>query len=294
MKNGSMLWSYGNGEVPGNDTESGYTSAWGAYPLAIAAIADHKVYIYTTEHSPNAPLYKGAMIRCLDAYTGKEIWTLDGWGSGEQGKGADFAVADGYMVYLNGYDMQIYCVGKGPSAMTIDAPMTSITQGSSLVIRGTVTDISAGTKQKEQAARFPNGVPAVSDKSVGDWMAYIYMQKPHPTDTTGVPVTISVLDSNGNYREIGNTTSNSDGFYSLNWKPDITGSYTVYASFGGSESYWPSHAVTSFAVDALPQATPTVQPISAQPPFEIYFGISTIAILFGVAIATVLIIRKRP
>ena len=294
MKNGSMLWSYGNGGVSGNDTESGYTSAWGAYPLGIAAIADKKVYIYTTEHSPNAPLYKGAMIRCLDAYTGKEIWTLDGWGSGEQGKAADFALADGYLVYLNGYDMQIYCVGKGPSAMTIDAPMTAVTQGSSLVIRGTVTDISAGTKQKEQAARFPNGVPAVSDESVGDWMAYVYMQKPRPTDTTGVPVTISVLDSNGNYREIGTATSNSDGFFTLNWKPDITGPYAVYASFSGSESYWPSHAVTSFAVDAAPQTTPTAEPIVTQPPFEMYFGISTIAILLGVAIATVLILRKRP
>jgi hypothetical protein len=163
-----------------------------------------------------------------------------------------------------------------------------------LVIRGTVTDISAVTKQKEQAARFPNGVPAVSDESVGDWMAYVYMQKPRPTDTTGVPVTVSVLDSNGNYREIGTVTSNSDGFFSLNWKPDITGPYAVNASFSGSESYWSSRAVTSFAVDAAPQTTPTAEPNVTQPPFEMYFGISTIAILIGVAIATVLILRKRP
>ena len=292
MKNGSMIWSYGNGGVTGNDTESGYTSAWGAYPLAIAAIADNKVYIYTTEHSPNAPLYKGAMIRCLDAYTGKEIWTLDGWGSGEQGKAADFAVADGYMVYLNGYDMQIYCVGKGTSATTIDVPMTAIAQDSSLVIRGTVTDTSAGTKQKEQAARFPNGIAAVSDQSVGDWMAYVYMQKPRPTDTTGVPVTISVLDSNGNYREIGNTTSDSDGFYSLNWKPDITGSYTVYASFGGSESYWPSHAVSAFAVDAA-APTPSTYPLTILPPTEMYIVGSTAAIIIAIAIVGLLMLRKR-
>jgi hypothetical protein len=236
------------------------------------------------------------MIRCLDAYTGKEIWTLDGWGSGEQGKAADFAVADGYMVYLNGYDMQIYCVGKGPSAMTIDAPMTAITQGSSLVIRGTITDISAGTKQKEQDARFPDGVPAVSDQSVGDWMAYVYMQKPRPTDTTGVPVTMSILDSNGNYREIGKVTSNSDGFYSLNWKPDITGSYTVFASFGGSESYWPSHAVTAFAVDS---AAPTTSPYpeTILPPTEMYIAAGIVAIIIAIAIGfaiTILTLKKRP
>jgi hypothetical protein len=88
-----------------------------------------------------------------------------------------------------------------------------------------------------------------------------YMQK-LLTDATGVPITMSVVDSNGNYREIGTTTSNADGYFALNWKPDITGQYTVYASFAGSESYWPSHAVTSFAVDpaaATPAPTATPQ-----------------------------------
>jgi outer membrane protein assembly factor BamB len=295
-KNGSMVWTYGNGGVPGNDTISGYTSAWGAYPLGLAVVADEKVYVYTTEHSPNAPLYKGAMIRCLDAYTGNEIWTLEGWGSGEQGKAADFALADGYLVYLNGYDMQIYCVGKGPSAMTVDAPMTAITQGSSLVIRGTITDIAAGTNQKEQAARFPQGVPAVSDGSMGDWMAYVYMQKPRPTDVIGVPVTISVVDANGNYRDIGTTTSDADGFFAFNWTPDISGQYTVYASFAGSESYWPSHAVTSFAVDA---AAPTPSPYAeiALPPTEMYIMAGVAAIIVAVAIGfaiTIMMLRKRP
>jgi hypothetical protein len=93
--------------------------------------------------------------------------------------------------------------------------MTGVTQGSSVVIRGTVTDISAGTNQNEQAARFPNGVPAMSDASMKDWMAYVYMQKPRPQDATGVPIVISVLDANGNYREIGNVTSDADGFLHL-------------------------------------------------------------------------------
>lgn len=51
--------------------------------------------------------------------------------------------------------------------------MTTIDLGDSLVIRGTVTDQSAGTKQLEVATRFPNGVPAVSDASQEDWMEYI-------------------------------------------------------------------------------------------------------------------------
>ena len=70
-------------------------------------------------------------------------------------------------------------------------------------------------------------------------------------------MTLSVLDANNNYREIGKTTANSDGFFTFNWKPDIEGQYTVYASFAGSESYWPSHAVTSFAVDPAPAPAQT-------------------------------------
>ena len=49
--------------------------------------------------------------------------------------------------------------------------------------------------------------------------------------------------------------ADADGFFAFNWKPDIEGQYTVYASFAGSESYWPSHAVTAFAVDPA-AATP--------------------------------------
>jgi hypothetical protein len=92
------------------------------------------------------------------------------------------------------------------------------------MIQGTVTDISAGTKEK--ADRFPNGVPAVSDASMSEWMLYVYKQFPRPTNATGVTVNISVVDANGNYRDIGTTTSDADGFYSFNWMPDIEGKYT--------------------------------------------------------------------
>ncbi|MBT0160348.1 carboxypeptidase regulatory-like domain-containing protein [Candidatus Bathyarchaeota archaeon A05DMB-2] len=175
--------------------------------------------------------------------------------------------------------------------------MAAIPQGSSLVIRGTVTDISAGTKQKEQAARFPNGVPAVSDESMSAWMEYVYMQKPKPTNVTGVTVKIDVIDSNNNYRNIGTTMSDSSGAFSFQWTPDIPGKYTVIASFAGSESYWPSSAETSFAVDAAPEATPAPTPT---PPSvaELYFMPMSvgmiIAIVVVIALLALLLLRKRP
>jgi hypothetical protein len=128
-------------------------------------------------------------------------------------------------------------------------------------------------------------------------MEYVYMQKPRPMDTVGVPVTISVVDANGNYRDIGTATSNADGFYAMNWMPDIEGQYTVYASFAGSESYWPSHAVTSFAVDPAPATpSPTEAPLSSMA--DAYFVPAVAGIIIAIAIVGIvlalLLLRKRP
>ena len=292
--NGDLLWTYGNGGE-GNSTLSGFVTPYGRYPIFVSVIADGKVYLDTTEHSPNSPLYKGAQYRCINATDGTELWTILDYGN--QMYGGQAAVADGYLTTLNSYDSQIYCFGKGPSAMTVDAPTAAVQLGQSLVIRGTVTDIAAGTKQTEQAGRFPNGVPAVSDESQGAWMEYVYMQKPRPMDTVGVPVTISVVDANGNYRDIGTATSNADGFYAMNWMPDIEGQYTVYASFAGSESYWPSHAVTSFAVDPAPATpSPTEAPLSSMA--DAYFVPAVAGIIIAIAIVGIvlalLLLRKRP
>jgi hypothetical protein len=289
-KNGDLLWAYGDD----GETFGGLQTPWGNYPLFIANIADEKVFLFSGEHSPATPLYKGQKVRAVDAITGEELWTL--LGSMGYPPRMWYPVAEGFIAYHNMYDGQIYCIGKGPSSVTIEAPKQAVKLGDSLVISGLVIDIASGTKQNVQAARFPNGVPAVSDESMAAWMEYVYMQKPRPTNTVGVPVTISVVDSNGNYRDIGTATSDADGFYSFNWKPDIEGKYTVYASFAGSESYWPSHAVTAFAIDPAP-ATPA----PTQPPqtsmVEQYFlpsiaGIIVAIVLVGLAI--ILVQRKRP
>jgi outer membrane protein assembly factor BamB len=284
-KTGDLQWKY-------NDTNSGFQTPWGLYPTFIGAIADGKVYVYNGEHSPNSPLYKGESVTCLNATTGERIWILDAWvsvgGFADQG----IPVADGYIAYFNSYDGQVYSIGQGPSAMTVSAPDVAVSLGTPVVIRGTVTDIAAGTKQDEQAARFPNGVPAVSDASQSAWMEYVYMQKPMPTSATGVPVAIDVVDSNGNYRNIGTTTSDSSGMFTFTWTPDITGSYRVIATFAGSNSYFGSSAETSFYASAAPP-TPSPYPVTTLPPTEMYFAASTAAIIIAIAVA-VLLLRKRP
>jgi hypothetical protein len=292
--NGNLLWTYGNGGA-GNSTSSGFETAYGRYPITVSAIADGKIFLRTTEHSPNSPLFKGALMRAINATDGTEIWTIPDWGNIMYG--GVTPIADGILTALNTYDSQIYAYGKGPSALSVEAPKASIELGRSLVISGMVTDIAAGTQQTEQAGRFPNGVPAVSDASQSAWMQYVYMQKPKPTDVTGVTVSINVLDANNNYRNIGTTTTDSSGAFSLQWTPDIQGKYTVIATFSGSESYYPSSSETSFAVDpAHPTEAPTATPLQSNL-VEQYFVPAVAGIIAAIVIGfalTILVLRKRP
>ena len=247
LYNGTLLWRY---EAPTNMEVFKY------YTLMIGAIADEKIYIGTHEHSADTPLFKGNRIRCLDVNTGEEIWTMYGWANPKT-----MAVADGTLIYWNNYDHQVYAVGKGPSATTVSIQNDVITLGSSVLIKGTVTDVSAGTKQHEQAARFPNGVPAVSDADMGAWMEYVYMQKPRPADVVGVPVTLDAVDPNGTWIHIDTVTSDASGLFSYMWTPPDEGKYTIIATFPGSKSYWVSYAQTSLGVGPAPEApvTPAVQ-----------------------------------
>jgi hypothetical protein len=126
-------------------------------------------------------------------------------------------------------------------------------------------------------------------------MEYVYMQQAVPTDTTGVPIVINVVDANGNYRTIGTATSDSTGLYSLTWTPDIAGEFKIYASFAGTESYWPSQASTSFYA-AEPAPTPTQQPATQQEPIGMYIAGAVAAIIVAIAIGfvvTIIVLKKR-
>jgi len=290
MKTGSILWTYGNGGA-GNSTNSGFAWPYGNIPTFIQAIGNNVVYLITSEHTWVSPIYKDGLARTINATDGSEIWTISSV-TMEFGK-TSYAMADGFNTWFNGYDNQIYVVGRGPSATTVSASPKVQNQGSSVIIEGTVTDISSGTTQDEQSARFPNGVPVASDTCMTDWMGYVYQQKPIPSAGTGVSVSLSVVDANGNYRSIGTATTDLSGAYSYQWTPDIPGKYIVYASFAGTNAYWPSSSQTSFAVDAIaptPTQSPSVIATSNDP---MYFVGSTIAIIIAIAIVGFLILRKR-
>ena len=126
-------------------------------------------------------------------------------------------------------------------------------------------------------------------------MEYVYEQQPLPSETTGVDVTISVIDANNNYRDIGTATTDTTGSFALAWTPDITGEYTVIATFAGTNSYYGSCAEAHFVagepfqIPAYPEA-----PVDNTGTLVTYaaIGIIVAVVIVGVVLA-LLVMRKR-
>ena len=249
ISTGKILWKYVAEGI-------GYESAYGNYPISGAVIADGKIYIHSTEHSPSMPLYRGPNLRCIDLNTGEELWKISHWGSSP-------AIADGFLVDLNLYDNRIYVYGKGPSATTVTAPDAAQPLGTPILLKGTFTDQSSGAK----------GTPAISDESMQAWMEYLYMQQAIPENATGVSVTLDAINPNGEFIHIGTTTTNMDGKYGFLWEPTLEGVYEIIATFEGSKSYYSSYSTTHVAVgpahaSGSPQPTtsptsPTTSPVTS-------------------------------
>jgi len=255
MSTGKLEWTYTASNI-------GYESPYGNYPLSIGAISDGKVYLYSTEHSPTIPLWRGSYLRCVDAFSGNEVWKLLDFNMG-------MSVADGYIVTGNKYDNQMYVIGKGQSATTVFATPG---MGNAITIQGTVTDQSPGQTCLGIPAA---GTPAIADQFMQPWMEYLYEQQAKPTNATGVPVTLYQTDPNGNTYQIATLTTDIAGHYVTSWTPTLQGAYTITATFGGTNSYYSSTAETGIAVGAVaasPQATatatapPTVAPTQAPTP----------------------------
>jgi hypothetical protein len=291
-----VLWCYNSttGERIWNWTapveglgESWYTNT----PLSLACIADGKGFFYTSEHSPNTPYRRDANVWCVDLETGKMLWKIACWRTGGT------IIADGRLVFWNGMDSSMYCVGKGSSATTVAASPDASVYGSSVMIKGTVTDQSpSGRHNVNGGIDFSlKGTPAIADEYMDAWMAYMFQQRPKPEDAVGVLVKLETLDPNGNFYEIGNATSDINGNYGFAFTPDVPGTYQIIATFAGSGAYGSSSATTYLKVDEAPQATPTAPP--PEPSMaDTYFMPATIGIIIAiiaVGLVIILMLRKR-
>ncbi len=286
---GEELWYTNTTQLIG---PSGIETPYGTWPLWVFSSQAYtpEVAYLAIGHEYNPPLFHGGQLLAINMTDGSLVWSELG------AYIRSVAIANGVLLSLNAYDNQIYAFGKGPTKMTVDAPSIGVTTATPIRITGTITDVSAGVAQSEVAKNYPNGVPCVSDASQSRFMEHVYQDQPLPLDTTGVPITLNVVDSNGNYRTIGTTVSTANGAFGYTWTPDIPGEYMLYASFGGSNSYWPTTAETSFYAGE-PAAPASPQPTQPAGMADQYFlpSVIGIALLIIVCFAiTILLLRKRP
>ncbi len=291
---GEIIWKL---EVATNAYETPYTGENGTTVNSwhsVACVADGKIYTFNAEHSPDQPLKRGWKFLCINATTGEGIWNISATqaGGGDGSRVFQGAIADGYVAFSDAYDGTMYVIGKGKSSTTVEGPKTEVTLGENILITGNVLDQSPGQ---------PN-TPCVSKESMTTQMEYLHMQFPidgiyHNSTLTGVPVTLTAIDPNGNSETIGTTTSNAYyGTFEIAWKPSIEGTYQIIATFAGDDSYGSSSASTAILVGAAPVASPTPTPISFD---AINSSLTTtviggvVAIIIAVAIVGLLVIKKK-
>jgi hypothetical protein len=286
--NGNIVWHYVDPAVP---FETPYTDVNGSQCYSFNGggfAADGKLYTYNTEHTPTYPITRGWGLMALNITNGERVWRIEF--SGSPG-----AVSDGYLVAGNGYDGKMYVFGKGESSTTLSAPQIAAQAGQSVILTGTVLDQSPAQP----------GTACVSASSMTTWMQYLHMQQPidglwHNETIAGVPVSLDAVDPNGNFVHISTvTTDGTTGTYGYTWTPTIAGDYKIFATFAGDDSYGSSFATTyATAVNAPTTTTPTTTSapsnLATTSDLMTYIVAVGIAIILAVAIATVLILRKRP
>ena len=279
VKTGDLDWTY---EATDPLSEILWSNNW---PLRTLFITDGKIYLGHSEHSPIDPKPRGAPTICLDAETGEEIFRADGLFR-QTDWGGRAIIGDSIIATYNSYDQRIYAIGKGPSATEVSASPKIIANGASVLIEGRVTDQSPGAK----------GTPAIADEHMSEWMQYLYKQFPIPENPTGVEVTLDAIDPDGNYINIATVTSDMSGMFKKMWTPEVPGEYTIFATFMGSKSYWPSYAATAIGVSEAPEEPTPAEPEPTEAPAYTAIDLAIIAavvVAIIIGIVNLYALRKR-
>jgi hypothetical protein len=286
---GKQVWKYS--AIAFSPYETPYTNENGTTVYSFNGanfVADGKIYVQNTEHTPTQPITRGWGLHCLNATTGEFLWKI-------MGSMRPAAAADGYLAASDTYDGYLYVFGKGISKATIEAPMTAIPKGTGIMIKGTVLD---------QSPAQPN-TPCVSKESMTTQMQYLHKQQPidglwHNETISGVPVSLDAVDPNGNYIHIADVVSDGyTGSFGYTWLPETAGQYTVTATFKGDGSYGSSFATTYVSMNEPIAAsqTPTTTSftnLATTTDLMTYIAVAAIAIIIAVALVGVLLLRKHP
>jgi hypothetical protein len=245
-----------------SDFAAGHPGTWSQI-----IIANDKVYYSTGEHSPPNPYPRGGKLYCVSLADGHRIWSLDGFYN-KAGVTNYGGIANGILWYASILDGSIWFIGKGETETSVSASPKVIANGGSVLVEGLVIDKVPGEPTQTLATSY---IPAVSDDSQVGLMEYLWNGKPLWTNMTGVQVSLVAIDESGGVTDIGTVRSDSSGHYKYLWTPTTKGTYTIAASFPGSDSYYSSYAETSVGVTAAvtPIVTPTPTSTTAPTPTPI-------------------------
>ena len=274
---GKRVWQ---SDYYGDEDESLY----GTQPFNGRAVgADGVLYFSTNTVYQLMPRTRFHALVAIDEATGKFLWKLP---IGAMPR----SIAYGYLVATDGENGIQYCIGKGKSATSITAPLTTVPSGTPVLLQGTIKDMSPGAEN----------TPCVSDADMDEWMDYLYGQNAtllnDPPKPEGVSVRLSAIGPNGDVIDIGAVTSDSGGMFKKMWTPTIEGEYTVYATFDGSNSYWGSYAQTALGISEAVQDGSGGEPQQTPPDYTMTIVAAAIAIIVAVVIVGALLflsIKKR-
>ncbi len=283
--NGQKVWHYVAQAVSPYETTYTSNNSETVYPFYSfgvgGQIADGKFFTWTYEHTESWPVTRGWGVHAIDVFTGKGVWNLTGCATPR-------AIADGYLVTTGWADGYTYFIGKGKSATTVEGPKASVQLGQSVVITGSVLDLSPAQ---------PN-TPCVSVDSMKTQMDYLHMQLPidgiyHNVTMTGVPVSLTAIGSDGSVVDIGSVTTDAYyGSFGKEWTPPKQDTYRIIAAFGGDASYSSSGASTTVSVGAAAEKI-TIPEQIMPPDYTMTIVGMGIAVMAVVAIVGLLIYRKK-
>ncbi|MCL1966227.1 MAG: PQQ-binding-like beta-propeller repeat protein, partial [Candidatus Bathyarchaeota archaeon] len=274
---GEVLWTY---EAVDTYGESYTTANWW---LCLCFVSDGKIYLGHYEHSSLEPKPRGAPFFALNVEDGTIAWEI--YGAFRQlAWGGRAIIGDSIIATIDSYDSQIYAIGKGPTSITVSTPNTAVTVGKPILITGTIMDISPGTQSDRLQLRFPRGVPAMADEDMSEWMLYVYKNFDLAKNVNGVSIDLWAFDPNGNEIPIGETVSDAQGNFAIQFTPEIEGQYDIFAFFYGSKAYYGDYTNTGLLATEAPDGIVS---------YELYIIGMGIAIIITVIIACLLILRKK-
>ena len=219
-------------------------------------VADNKLYFNSAGIAvsgfPLPGTYPG-LTNCVDAMTGELIWSYS-----TPTAATSPMLVDGKLIVSTEEDY-IWCHAKGPTTTSVSVASSYIASDASLVISGSVADMSPFSQQHPE------------------------LQSPL---VAGVPVVLSYV-KDGAWTDFATVNTASDGTYMSTWNPPSEGAYKVVARFEGTPSY---HWSSGQAVVQVSPATSAAANSNSGIPVE-YFIITVV--VFAIAVVAVAVILRR-